>query len=321
MTDILNASPGNPVPPNHFAGYFRTFDGQKLRYAVFRSGTQLAKGTVVLLHGRNESIEKYYETINDLNAMGLWVATFDWRGQGNSPRLLKNARRGHIRRFSDLERDLDTFLETIVLPDAKLPFFIIGHSMGALVAMKAAPRLANRIERMVLCAPFVGAAGYKIPNWLLKFLAGASTLFGFGWIQFVRDNHERPFVGNNLTSDRIRFERNQTIVKTFPGLALGPPTARWISVMIDGIEQVMTMDHLRKVEVPCLIIAPSGDEIVPFSSYEELSQKFRAGKLISIPGAKHEILQERDVFRAQALGAIEAFIPGSDADPTIFHSE
>lgn len=321
MTDILNASPGNPIPPNHFAGYFKSFDGLGLRYAIFRSGTTLPKGTVVLLHGRNESIEKYYETITDLNAMGLWVATFDWRGQGNSARLLRNSRRGHIRRFSDLERDLNTFIETVVLPDAKLPFFIVGHSMGALVAMKAAPRLANRIERMVLCAPFVGGTGYGIPNWLLKLVANTATFLGFGWVQFVKDKRERPFPGNNLTSDRIRFERNQTIVKRFPGLALGPPTARWIAVMIDGIEEVMTMDYLRRIEIPSLIIAPSNDEIVPYATYEELSQKFRAGKLITVPGAKHEVLQERDVFRAQALGAIEAFIPGSDADPTIFMTE
>jgi lysophospholipase len=321
MTEILNASPGNPVPPNHFAGYFRTYDGLDLRYAVFRSDAQPPRGTVVLLQGRNESIEKYFETITDLTAMGLWVATFDWRGQGGSQRLLKNARRGHLRRFSDLERDLDTFLETIVLPDAKLPFFIVAHSMGALVAMKAAPRLANRIERMALCAPFVGATGYKVPNWLLKLAANAATLFGFGWVQFVKDRKERPFAGNPLTSDRVRYERNQTIVKTSPGLALGPPTARWISIMIDQIETIMTIAHLRKIEVPSLIIAPSSDEVVPYDCYEDLSQKFRAGKLIAIPGARHEVLQERDIFRAQALAAIEAFIPGSDADPSIFVTE
>ena len=321
MTDILHASPGNPVPPNHFAGYFKSFDGLSIRYAVFRSGSQLPKGTVVLLHGRNESIEKYFETIRDLNEMGLWVATFDWRGQGMSTRLLKNRRRGHLRRLSDLERDLDTFLETIVLPDAKLPFFILGHSMGALLAMKAAPRLGNRIERMVLVAPFVGATGYSMPNWLLKFLANLATYTGFGWVQFARDQLIKPFEGNKVSSDRIRFERNQAIVRHHPELGLGPPTARWIAVMIDAIETTTTMDHLRRIEVPALIIAPSIDEIVPYSAFEELSKKFRAGKLITIAGAKHEVLQERDVFRSQVLGAIEAFIPGSDADPSIFMTE
>ncbi|WP_246748664.1 alpha/beta fold hydrolase [Rhizobium setariae] len=316
--DILNASPGNAVPPNHFAGYFKTFDGLELRYAVFRSGSRLPKGTVVLLQGRNESIEKYFETIQDLNAMGLWVATFDWRGQGGSPRLLKNRSRGHIRRFSDLERDLDAFLEAIVLPDAKLPFSILGHSMGALVALKAAPRLANRIERMVLCAPFIDAAGLRLPRWLLKFLANAATTFGFGWVQFGRDRRNKPFSSNKVTSDPARFERNRLIVKTCPQLGIGPPTARWISTMIDTIETINSIDYLKRIEVPSLVIAPSADKVVPYQGLEGLSRKFRASKLITIAGSEHEILQERDIFRGQALAAIDAFIPGSDADPSIY---
>jgi len=323
MTDVLFESPGNPVPPNHFAGYFTSFDGMKLRYAVFRSGSQVPSGTIVLLPGRNETIEKYFETIRDLNAMGLWVAVMDWRGQGGSPRLLKKSpRRGHARRFRDYERDLDLFLEHIVLPDTKLPFFILAHSMGALIALRAAPRLANRIERMVLISPFVGAAGLGIPNWLLKLLANAATFFGFGWIQFSRDTLlNRPFKGNTITSDPVRFARNQAIAQAHPQLGLGPPTARWISVMIDAIEDVMTMDHLRKIEVPSLVIAPSNDQIVPYEKLEELSRKFRAGKLLTIPGSEHEILQERDIFRQQALAAIDAFIPGSDADPGQYSSE
>ena len=324
MSDVLFESPGNPIPPNHFAGFFESFDGMKLRYAVFRSGSQIPRGTVVLLPGRNEPIEKYFETILDLNAMGLWVATFDWRGQAGSPRLIKGRqgrRRGHARRMRDFERDLDIFLEQVVLPDAKLPFFILAHSMGALIALKAAPRLANRIERMALVAPFVGATGLGIPIWLLKILANLATLFGFGGIQFSRDTLlKRPFEGNPLTSDPARFARNQAILQTSPKLGVGPPTARWISTMIGAIEEVTTMDHLRKIEIPCLVIAPVNDQIVPYAELEALSRKFRAGKLLTIAGAQHEVLQERDIFRQQALAAIAAFIPGSDADPEQYTS-
>jgi lysophospholipase len=324
MSDVLFESPGNPIPHNHFAGFFESFDGMKLRYAVFRSGSPVPRGTIVLLPGRNEPIEKYFETIRDLNEQGLWVAVFDWRGQAGSPRLIKGRqgrRRGHVRRMRDFERDLDVFLEKIVLPDAKLPFFILGHSMGALVALKAAPRLSNRIERMALVAPFVGASGIGIPNWLLKVLANLATILGMGWLQFTRDRlMNRPFEGNNLTSDPARFARNQAIIQSNPRLGIGPPTARWIATMIDAIEEVMTMDHLRKIEVPCLIIAPVSDQIVPYSDLEALSQKFRAGKLLSIAGSQHEVLQERDIFRDQALAAIAAFIPGSDADPDQYTS-
>ena len=97
---ILYAIPDNPVPENHVAGHFETRDKRKLRYAIFKSDLRIAKGTIVLLHGRNEFIEKYFETIRHFTDLGFWVATFDWRGQGGSDRLLKRPLRGHVRRFS-----------------------------------------------------------------------------------------------------------------------------------------------------------------------------------------------------------------------------
>ncbi|WP_137154678.1 alpha/beta hydrolase [Rhizobium sp. FKL33] len=321
MPSILRATPDNLPPDNHVAGFFDSFDGAKLRYAIFRAAQSPAAGTVILLHGRNEAIEKYYETIRDLTEAGLWVATFDWRGQGGSPRLHQQARKGHLRRFGDLERDLDAFIEKVVLPDAKMPFFIVAHSMGALVALRAAPWLSNRIDRMALCAPFVGSAGIGIPNGLLKLLANASHLTGLGAVQFSKDVLERPFEGNPLTSDIIRFRRNRGIQRAHPDLFIGPPTASWIASMIRAIETVSRMDHLHRIEIPTLVIAPSADKIVPYPYFEALSQRFRAGKLITIAGAEHELLQERDIFRDQTLAAIKAFIPGSDSDPLIYSGE
>ncbi|MBN8934216.1 MAG: alpha/beta hydrolase, partial [Rhizobium pusense] len=97
----LRASEDNPVPDSHVVGYFSGHAGKQLRYAIFRTHRHVARGTVVLLHGRNECIEKYFETVADLTAMGFWVATFDTRGQGGSERLLKRPGAGHVRRFSD----------------------------------------------------------------------------------------------------------------------------------------------------------------------------------------------------------------------------
>ncbi len=146
--------PGDPV-----VGFFDGARNRKIRYAVFRSKAPVIRGTIVLLQGRNESIEKYFETIGDLMAAGFWVATFDWRGQGGSERLSPQWTHGHVEDFTDYERDLTIFLDEIVLPDTRLPFSIVAHSMGALVALSLAPMLASRIDRMVLLAPFVGLGG------------------------------------------------------------------------------------------------------------------------------------------------------------------
>lgn len=321
MGSILKASPGNPVPENHVAGTFQSHDGLALRYAIFRSGSNVPRGTIVIHQGRNETIEKYFETIRDLNAMGLWVATFDWRGQGGSARLLADPRRGHVRHFSDYERDVDTFLEQIVLPDAKLPFFVLAHSMGSLITMSAAPRLANRVERMVLLAPFVGIAGQGRRMLRIRLVSRLASSLGLGFVQLTRDIRNIPFSENFVSSDPVRYRRNQAIIETSPEMGLGPPTARWLSEMIAAIDRVTTMDHLGAINVPALILAPTQDRVVPYAAMEELSKKFRAARLIPIHGAGHEILHERDLFRAQAMAAIEAFIPGSDAVPLVLEAD
>lgn len=314
MDAILHATPGNPVPDNHTVGFFRSHDGINLRYAIFRSSDAVSKGTVVLLHGRNESIEKYYETIRDLNAKGLWVATYDLRGQGGSARMLADIRRGHVRRFADYEQDLSTFLEHVVLPDTRLPFFLLAHSTGALIALSAAPMLANRIERMVMTAPFVGLVNQALPHRIIHPLSTVLCLSGFGNRQFSRDPVHNVFEGNPLTSDEVRFRRNADIITRHPELALGAPTARWLREAMTAIKRVSHPEHLASIMIPTLLIAPTQDRIIPYSAQEGLSRHFRAGQLIPVPGARHEVLQERDTYRDQAMAAINAFFPGSDAE-------
>ncbi|HEY0123374.1 MAG TPA: alpha/beta hydrolase [Rhizobium sp.] len=314
MDSILYSTPDNPVPENRIEGFFESFDGRKLRYVVFRSEQRVAKGTVVILQGRNEFIEKYLETIRDLTAKGLWVATFDLRSQGGSERLLKDPRRGYVRRFSDYERDLTAFLDKIVLPDTRLPFFLLAHSTGALIALSAAPRLASRIERMALLAPFVGLTGQGASPGIVRTISSAVSAVGLGRVQFSKKNRETPFPENPLTGDERRYRRNTAIGTAYPQLVLGPPTARWLSESFRAIDRVTRPEHLFSITIPTILIAPTRDGIVPYADQERLARYFRAAQLVPIHGSKHELLQERDIYRNAALAAINAFIPGSDAE-------
>ncbi len=310
--EILRPTPGNPAPGNATAGYFTGHKGARIRYALFRSEVSPARGTVVLLQGRNEFIEKYYETIRNLNAMGLWVATYDLRGQGGSDRLKKDPRKGHVRRFSDYERDLEIFLEQVVLPDARLPFFLVAHSTGALIALSAAPNLSNRISRMALAAPYIGFHGQPASESVVRPLARLMCWTGLGGVQLGGDKRFIPFEGNGLTGDRTRFERNIGLYTALQDLTVGAPTAGWIHETLRAASRVTSQTHLTTITIPTLILAPVLDGIVPYRLQEELSRNFRAGQLITITGARHELLQEKDVYRAQAMAAIEAFMPGLD---------
>ena len=316
MDAILHATADNPVPENHFAGFLDGSGGVKIRYAVFRSTAREAKGTVVLLQGRSECIEKYFETINDLTARGLWVATFDWRGQAGSDRLIAGSRTGHMTRFSEYEADLSLFLEKIVLPDARLPFFIVAHSTGALVALSQAPLLENRIERMVLAAPFIALAGQSMSQRKITLIARLATLFGLGRRTFRKGDPPLDFAHNIVTSDQRRFARNAAIFAEHPELSISWPSARWLNETLRTMARVTHQDHLTRIRIPTLLLCPTRDALVPRKAIGDLARIFRAARLIEIDGARHELFQEADRYRAQALAAIDAFIPGSDAEQT-----
>jgi hypothetical protein len=70
----LKSTPGNPVPPGATLVPVRTADGLTLRAAYWRPLTRIEKGTVCLLQGRAEFIERYSETVAELRRrapMGL----------------------------------------------------------------------------------------------------------------------------------------------------------------------------------------------------------------------------------------------------------
>uniref|UniRef100_UPI0013D38986 alpha/beta hydrolase n=1 Tax=Citrobacter koseri TaxID=545 RepID=UPI0013D38986 len=69
------------------------------------------KGTLVIVQGRTEFIEKYFDVIDELRARGFGVLAFDWRGQGGSGRLTSDIRKGHVRRFSDYQIDFEAIMD------------------------------------------------------------------------------------------------------------------------------------------------------------------------------------------------------------------
>ena len=316
MTELLHEIPGNPIPDGATAGFFKTRDGKKLRYALFPATGRPLKGTMIVLPGRNECIEKYFETVRDLSASGLAAASFDWRGQGGSDRLVGNPQRGYVRSFLDYARDLEQFFEEIVLPDCRGPFYILAHSTGALVALLAAPSMTNRVRRMVLVAPFLEPPGSPLSMNALRRIAGVLYWAGLGRVYVTGGNRPRetpPFATNKLTTDLARYTRNTQIYEAHPRLALGGPTVAWVRAAFQAAAMVRNPDFIAKIQIPTLIIAAGADQVVSTRAIEDFTRRLRSGSLLTIDGARHEILQEADIYREQLMAAIGAYIPGSDS--------
>jgi lysophospholipase len=316
MTELLLEIPENPLPKQATAGVFRTRDGKKIRYARFGATARPLKGTVIVLPGRNECIEKYFETIRDLQARGFSVATLDWRGQGRSDRLIRDAVRGYVDSFDSYVRDLEQFFDEIVLPDCRSPFYMLAHSTGALVALLAAPWMVNRVRRMVLVAPFLELKRTPLSMKSIRRLSAILYWTGLGRIYLgggPRPRDPQPFEGNVLTTDAHRYARNIELYRKFPELALGGPTAAWTHAACAAAEKVQDPEFMAKIHIPSLFIAAGDDKVVSTRAIENYATRLRSGTVLTIDGSRHEILQEADIFREQALAAFDAFIPGTDS--------
>jgi lysophospholipase len=307
--------PGNPSPDRTVAGFLTARDGVKLRYARFAATGRPLKGTVIILPGRNECIEKYFETIRDLNGRGLGAAIFDWRGQGGSDRLLRDPQRGYVDSFADYVRDLEQFFEEVVLPDCRGPFYVLGHSTGSVVALLAAPSMVNRVRRMVLVAPLLSLTGFPVSMQTIHRMATALYALGLGSMYMAggpRPREAKPFATNVLTTDHGRYMRNALLYETCPELALGGPTVAWVRAACIAAEAVQDEDFIARLQIPMLFVAAGADAVVSTPAIERYVRRVKSASLLTVDGARHELLQEADIYREQLLAAFDAFVPGSE---------
>jgi lysophospholipase len=317
VTERLVDIPENPAPDWAEVSQFRAADGRSIRYARFAAQSRPLRGTVILLAGRNECIEKYFETVRDLSARGLGAAIMDWRGQGGSERLIRDRARGYVVSFEDYVADLETFFDTVVLPDCRGPFYVLGHSTGSLVGLMAMPRLFNRVRRMVLVAPPLEFAGLPVSMMALRRISALVLSLGLGTVYASggpRPKGGYPFAANKLTTDLARFTRNTALLDHAPDLAMGGATVAWIHAACAAAEKVLDPDFAAKLHVPTLLVAAGADEVVSTQAIERFARMLRSGSLVTIDGARHEILQEADIYREQFWAAFDAFIPGADGD-------
>lgn len=309
---ILCDVSSNPIPEGAHAGFFNTSDQVRLRYAHWPKSEGAPKGTICIAQGRAEFIEKYFETIEDLRARGFCVATFDFRGQGGSERLIGNKKLGYVAQFADYVTDLKSFHTEILLPDCPPPYYMLGHSTGGLIALHAAAENRMMFDRLFLSSPFLGIENSPISISSTARLASMMCFFGLGHVSAGRKGDATPsaeqFVRNKLTSDTNRYMRMVDVLTARPDLITGAPSIRWVASAFQGIVEASNENFPAQLNVPILMLAAARDEIASAPAIEQLGLRLRTGRHLVIPAARHELLMENDTVRAQVFAAFDAFI-------------
>lgn len=307
---LLTETPGNPAPRNAEGHILTTPDGANLRALRFLPDLP-PKGTAILLSGRTEYVEKYFETINDLIARDFAVVTFDWRGQGGSDRMLVNALAGHVTDFSVFDADFDFVLDSFAYGAGPGPRVLIAHSMGGHLAIRALHRRPYAFAAAVLSAPMLGVKTAPFPPPIARAIAFLGSHLGLGETILPTATNlpqDEAYLGNVVTSDRGRFERNVAVLKARPELGLSAPTYGWIEAAYRSLAEVTAPGYAEAIPTPVLIVGAGHDRIVDTDAAYQFAMRLPRGEFALIGDAEHEILQENDGLRAAFWSHADAFL-------------
>jgi acylglycerol lipase len=109
------------------------------------------KGVAVLIHGLAEHSGRYTHVGEHLAARGWVVHAFDYRGHGRSP-----GPRVHVDRFDDFLDDTAAVLEAARRRHPGLTVFLVGHSLGGLIALLYALNRPQGLTGVAVSSPSLG---------------------------------------------------------------------------------------------------------------------------------------------------------------------
>jgi lysophospholipase len=277
-----------------------TPDKQSLRYGIWYTPKEKQKGSILLLNGRREFMEKYSETIEELNHQGFNVYSFDWRGQGLSSRMLANRHKGFINDYNVYLNDLNMFVTKIVLPESVHPLIIIAHSMGAHIALRFMHDHPDASDMAVLTSPMIDIFESSLYRRVVKLITRIAIKTGFSHSYTIGsgDYADEKFKGNELTSDPVRFTDTKKTITKNPDLALGGPTYGWLSATLISIDILTQPGFAAKVTTPILMVIAGNDKIVSIKSQKKFCTMLPNCRLKEISEARHEIFKETDAVRS-----------------------
>jgi lysophospholipase len=308
----LRSFPFNPLPAPAEVFFVESARGVRLRVAAWPLRGRSPRGTVLLLQGRGDLIEKYFEVVGALLARGFSVLTLDWRGQGGSGRELDDPLKSHVDDFALYRTDLDAVLAA--RPRGRAwggPLLALAHSMGAAVLLQALAE-GFAVDRAVVTAPMIALAPALNPPFAGTISATLNRLgFGEAYVPRAPQTRRRQidaFPSNVLTSDREQYDRLVALVQACPDLVLTDPTIGWVNAAFAAMARLRRSGVAERISVPVLAAAGVADRVTDTQATQALVNRLPAGQMLTLPDARHEVMFERAEIRSRFWTAFDDFV-------------
>lgn len=282
-------------------------DGVRLRLGVW--SVPSARGTVLLLPGRTEYIEKYGRVISELTAAGYAVATIDWRGQGYSDRLASDPALGHVGAFSDYQLDIAELVAAASKAELPRPWFMLAHSAGGSIGLRALIE-GLVVERVVFSAPMWGILIPKSKRLTARMLPTLARVTGKS-LDYLPDSRANTyatktgFVENALTSDREYFDYLSRQANAVPEFALGGPSIHWFG---EAQAECRRLLRAARPTLPVHTFLGTREEVVDSSAVQAMHTNWPSAVLTVIDDGRHELMMDALAIRRQFFDGALAFL-------------
>ena len=273
-----------------FEGYFKGENDLSLFYRIDEIVAKDNKAAIVVVHGLGEHSGRYHHLRNALLPQGYAIYGYDQRGHGKSAGI-----RGHVDTFDDLILDLKKFIDLVKEKTAGKKLFLLGHSMGGLVAATYAIRFPQGLTGVILSAPALKFA-LDVP----KIKEAAGRLMSHIFPALTLENEIDP---NLISHDHIEVER----YKNDPLVHSKISTRFYVEFTRS---MAWALDNAYRLELPSLMMNGTGDKIISYLGCEEFYKKIliEDKKLKLFPGLYHEMFNEVEKDRTEVLGEVSAWL-------------
>jgi acylglycerol lipase len=263
------------------------------RVRVFYQSWQVEKPKAILFisHGLGEHSGRYGNIVEALEGKGVSIYAPDHRGSGKSGGI-----RGHSDDFAKYYKDMKYVVEEAIKKENPgVPIFLLGHSLGGLIAAHYAMNYPEDLRGLILSAPALFST-IPLPAW--------KTFFG----KIGAALKPRLTVSNEINANLLSTDPE--VVKEYLQDPLVHDKVSTLFFQEYQKAAQQAADRASELSLPLLLVHGTDDKIISIKSSEHIYDNARSTdkQKAFFEGLYHETMNERPEERQKVLKTIVDWI-------------